>query len=70
MKMTNNMQLLIASEGKLFLVTHVCQSVEYANQVMKDIPETACISEDEKGNIYLAKTEPLLDLNKLTVIPN
>lgn len=59
MKLENHMQLLIASMGKLYNVTHICNSVEEANQIMSETPDTSCITEDEQGRVYLAETTPL-----------
>ena len=68
MKLENNMQLIIASMGKLFKVTHICNSIKEANQIMSDNsdnpdPEISCITEDEQGRIYLVETLPLHDFS-------
>jgi len=59
MKLQNNMQLVIASMGKLYKVTHICNSVQEANQIMSATPDTSCMTEDDNGRIYLAETTPL-----------
>lgn len=59
MKLENNMELLISSMGKLFKVTHICNSAEEANQIMSGNPDISCITEDEQGRVYLADNNPL-----------
>lgn len=59
MKMTNDMKLIIASMGKFFEVTHICRNVDEVNFVLSEWPDTAFISEDERGNLYVAKKEPI-----------
>ena len=58
MKLTNNMTLLIDVGGKLFKVTHICESDREANQIMSENPNIAMICEDEEsGKIFLAEKE-------------
>jgi hypothetical protein len=65
MKMTNDAQLFVSIGGKLFLVTHVCNSIREANYHMETDKTTSFITEDEQGRYILAKSEPVLDFNKL-----
>jgi len=65
MTMTNNAQLFISIDGKLFLVTHICNSINEANYNMANDKTTSFITEDEQGRYILAKMEPVLDFTKL-----
>jgi hypothetical protein len=59
MKLNNDfMRLLIEVDGKLFAVTHICNSLDEANKIMSENPQVACIAEDEQGRIYLAEKNP------------
>jgi hypothetical protein len=56
--LTNDMTLLIESQGKLFKVTHICCSIQEANQIMSENPNIAMICEDYGSNyIFLAEIE-------------
>ena len=67
MNMTNNASLFIAVDGDLFQVTHICNSVDEANAIMReDNQGTAAISEDEQGRIFLALQTPQPDLPYIT----
>lgn len=68
MKLQNDMQLLISSQGKLFKVEHVCRDDAQANRIMANDDTVSCITEDDEGRVYLALKEPLLDLNRIQVI--
>ena len=49
------MRLYVASMRKIFRVTHVCGTLEEANEVMAEHSDTAAIAEDKDGRIYLAE---------------
>jgi hypothetical protein len=65
MKMTNNAQLFISIDGKLFLVTHICDSVNDANKIMADNKTTSFVAEDEQNRYYLAEHNATIDFTKL-----
>ena len=56
--LTNNMSIFIESMGKLFKVTHICDSIEVANEIMSENPDTAYIARDNQGRMYLALQTP------------
>jgi len=48
-------QLYAASMGKIFRVTHVCQTTDEANKAMEQDSSIGMIAEDQQGRIYLAE---------------
>lgn len=49
------MQLYMASMGKIFRVTAVCKTIEEANAIMERDRDQALIAEDCNGFCYLAE---------------
>lgn len=52
---TNPIGLYAATMGKIFRVTHVCDTAEEANEECRRNPDTGLIMLDEAGRHYLAE---------------
>jgi len=54
-KLTDGMRLYCCSMGKVFRVTHICDTAEEANSLIEKNNHTALIACDESGRHYLAE---------------
>jgi hypothetical protein len=49
-----HLRMYMCSMGKIFRVTHICDSTEDANRTMETNKDTALIAEDRAGRCFLA----------------
>jgi hypothetical protein len=54
-KFENDVVMYACSMGKVFRVTHICDTDAEANAVMEKVPDTALICMDNKKRLYLAR---------------
>jgi hypothetical protein len=55
LNLTNDIGLYAASMGKIFRVTHICDTIEEANAIMEKNRDIGLISQDKRGHLFLAE---------------
>ena len=55
LQLENSIGLYAASMGKLFRVTHICDTAEQANAIMQRRSDIGLISQDKAGHLFLAE---------------
>jgi hypothetical protein len=55
LNLENNVGLYAASMGKIFRVTHICDTEEQANKIMERRRDIGLISQDNAGHLFLAE---------------